>query len=43
MDTARVDIHAVSVVPTLYHYWADALLANEIVAAANEHIAATVA
>ena len=43
MDAARVDIHALSVVPTLYHYWADALLANDIVAAANERIAATVA
>ncbi|HEY2518680.1 MAG TPA: amidohydrolase family protein [Streptosporangiaceae bacterium] len=43
MDAGRVDIHALSVVPTLYHYWADALLANDIVAAANEHIAATVA
>jgi aminocarboxymuconate-semialdehyde decarboxylase len=43
MNTARVDVHALSVVPTLYHYWADALLANDIVAAANEHIAATVA
>ena len=36
MDAAGVDIHAISVVPTLYHYWADALLANDIVAAANE-------
>jgi aminocarboxymuconate-semialdehyde decarboxylase len=43
MNTARVDIHALSVVPTLYHYWADALLANDIVAAANEQIARTVA
>jgi aminocarboxymuconate-semialdehyde decarboxylase len=43
MNTARVDIHALSVVPTLYHYWAEALLANDIVAAANEHIAGTVA
>jgi predicted TIM-barrel fold metal-dependent hydrolase len=43
MDSSRVDIHALSVVPTLYHYWADALLANDIVAAANEQIAAAVA
>src|SRR6202012_1201469 len=43
MNAARVDIHALSVVPTLYHYWADALLANDIVAAANEQIARTVA
>ena len=43
MNTAHVDIHALSVVPTLYHYWADALLANDIVAAANEQIARTVA
>src|SRR6202012_404980 len=43
MDAARVDIHALSVVPTLYHYWAEALLANDIVAAANEQIARTVA
>src|SRR6201999_1786086 len=43
MDAARVDFHVLSVVPTLYHYWAEALLANDIVAAANEHIAATVA
>src|ERR1700759_5334970 len=43
MDAGRVDIHALSVVPTLYHYWAEALLANDIVAAANEQIANTVA
>jgi predicted TIM-barrel fold metal-dependent hydrolase len=43
MDAAGVDIHAISVVPTLYHYWADAPLANDIVAAANEHIATAVA
>ena len=42
MDAAGVDIHAISVVPTLYHYWADAPLANDIVAAANEHIATAV-
>jgi aminocarboxymuconate-semialdehyde decarboxylase len=38
-----VDIHAISVVPTLYHYWADAPLANDIVAAANSRVAAAVA
>jgi len=43
MDAAGVDIHAISVIPTLYHYWADAPLANDIVAAANEHIATAVA
>jgi aminocarboxymuconate-semialdehyde decarboxylase len=39
MDEAGVDLHAISVVPTLYSYWADAALAGEIVAAANEHLA----
>lgn len=43
MDASGVDIHAISVVPTLYHYWADAPLANDIVAAANERIAVAVA
>ena len=43
MDASGVDIHAISLVPALYHYWADAPLANDIVAAANEHIAAAVA
>lgn len=43
MDRARVDVQAVSVIPNLYHYWADTGLADEIVAAANERIAATVA
>ena len=43
MDASGVDVHAISVVPTLYHYWADRSLAAEIVAAANEHIAAAVA
>jgi len=38
MDAGGIDIHAISVVPTLYSYWADASLADEIVAAANEHI-----
>ncbi len=39
MDAAGIDVQAVSVVPTLYHYWADPGLATEIVAAANEQIA----
>jgi aminocarboxymuconate-semialdehyde decarboxylase len=43
MDRAGVDVQAVSIIPNLYHYWADAALADEIVAAANERIAATVA
>jgi aminocarboxymuconate-semialdehyde decarboxylase len=40
MDAAGVDIQSVSIIPTQYHYWADAGLADTIVAAANEHIAA---
>jgi len=43
MDASGIDVHAISVVPTLYHYWADQALAADIVAAANEHIATTVA
>jgi len=43
MDRGGVDIQAVSVIPNLYHYWADTALAEEIVAAANERIAAAVA
>ena len=39
MDEGGIDVQAVSVVPTLYSYWADASLADEIVAAANEHVA----
>lgn len=38
MDAGGIDVQAVSVVPTLYHYWADASLSAEIVAAANEQI-----
>jgi aminocarboxymuconate-semialdehyde decarboxylase len=43
MDAAGINRQAISVVPTLYHYWADLGLAAEIVAAANQHIAAAVA
>ncbi|HVU93248.1 MAG TPA: amidohydrolase family protein [Jatrophihabitans sp.] len=43
MDEGGVDVQAVSVIPTLYHYWADAALAADVVAAANEAIAALVA
>ncbi len=39
MTAGGVDVQAVSVAPTLYHYWAEAALAGEIVAAANEEIA----
>jgi len=40
MDAAGIDIQAVSIIPTQYHYWADRALASEIVSAVNEHIAA---
>lgn len=42
MDAGGVDIQAVSVVPTLYNYWADRALGAEIAGAANEQIAAIV-
>jgi predicted TIM-barrel fold metal-dependent hydrolase len=43
MDASGIDVQAISVVPTLYHYWAGRGLAVDIVAAANEQIAAAVA
>ena len=43
MDEGGIDVQAVSVVPTLYHYWADEALAADIVAVANEHITELVA
>ncbi|HKF27924.1 MAG TPA: amidohydrolase family protein [Candidatus Binataceae bacterium] len=39
MDRMTVDIQAVSVVPSQYHYWADRELAERIVATANQRIA----
>jgi aminocarboxymuconate-semialdehyde decarboxylase len=43
MDASGIGVQAISVVPTLYHYWADRGLAADLVAAANERIAAAVA
>jgi predicted TIM-barrel fold metal-dependent hydrolase len=43
MDSGRVDVQAVSVTPVQYHYWASPSLGEQIVAAANEQIAALVA
>lgn len=40
MDAMRVDIQAVSMVPTQYHYWAGRALAQDLVTAANGRIAA---
>jgi aminocarboxymuconate-semialdehyde decarboxylase len=40
MDEAGVDVQVVSVIPTQFYYWAEAGLAADIAAAANEHIAA---
>lgn len=39
MDKMGIDVQAVSVVPTQYHYWADSDLAAKLVAAANARIA----
>ena len=39
MDAMGVDIQVVSTSPTQYYYWAEAPLAEKVVAAANEHIA----
>jgi aminocarboxymuconate-semialdehyde decarboxylase len=40
MDAMGIDVQAVSPVPMQYHYWAERPAADEIVAAANEGIAA---
>lgn len=43
MDTSGIDIQVVSVVPTLYHYWAETGRAADIVSTANAHIESVVA
>jgi aminocarboxymuconate-semialdehyde decarboxylase len=43
MDKAGVDVQAVSISPTQYHYWADEALARDVVAAANTGLAELVA
>jgi aminocarboxymuconate-semialdehyde decarboxylase len=40
MDAMGIDLQAVSLSPTQYHYWADEELAGEIVRTANEGVAA---
>lgn len=40
MDAMGIDVQAVSPVPTQYHYWAEGEVAEKIVAAANQGIAA---
>lgn len=40
MDAMGIDLQAVSIVPTQYHYWAERAVAEKIVAAANDGIAA---
>lgn len=40
MDSMGIDVQAVSVAPTQYHYWAGRGLAEKIAAAANEGVAA---
>lgn len=40
MDAIGIDVQAVSPVPTQYHYWAEREVAEKIVAAANNGIAA---
>jgi aminocarboxymuconate-semialdehyde decarboxylase len=40
MDAAGIDVQAVSPVPTQYHYWAEREVAEKIVAAINDRIAA---
>src|SRR5579864_3435478 len=39
MDAMRIDVQAVSPVPTQYHYWAEREVAERIVAACNDGIA----
>jgi len=39
MDKMGIDVQAVSVVPTQYHYWADRDLAAKLVSVANQRIA----
>ena len=39
MDKMAIDVQAVSVVPSQYHYWADRDLATQLVAIANQRIA----
>lgn len=39
MDAMAIDVQAVSIVPSQYHYWAERALAQRIVSAANEGIA----
>jgi aminocarboxymuconate-semialdehyde decarboxylase len=43
MDRMGIDVQAVSLVPTQYHYWAERRLAEWIVETANDKIAATCA
>ena len=40
MDAMGIDVQAVSPVPMQYHYWAERAVAEKIVAAANDGIAA---
>lgn len=42
MDRARIDVQVVSVIPTLYHYWAPPGLADEIAQTATARVAEVV-